>query len=122
MNSSLILLFSVNSHKKCQLFLPDFLTLFPVRTPPLTKCTTFSHFLPWKPSSKHPFDESYPHFHSRVFVGKGGLIHQVIHIIHIFYPQFGGLHRFPPKQMFCLFIIIAFFRRFFVQKSLFHSL
>ena len=50
------------------------------------------------------------------FRGKSGLIHQVIHIIHIFYPQFGGLHRFPPKQMFCLFIIIAFFRRFFVQK------
>ena len=86
------------------------------------KMHNFSHFSPFEILFKTSVRTELSTFSLLRFCGKSRLIHQVIHIIHIFYPQFGGLHRFPPKQMFCLFIIIAFFRRFFSQKSLFHLL
>ena len=85
------------------------------------KMHNFSLFSPFEILFKTSVRTKLSTFSLLRFCGKSRLIHQVIHIIHIFYPQFHGLHRFFRKQMFCVFIIIAFFRCFFAEKSLFHT-
>ena len=72
------------------------------------KMHNFSRFSPFEILFKTSVRTKLSTFSFLRFCGKSRLIHQVIHIIHIFYPQFHGLHWFFRKQMFCVFIIIAF--------------